>query len=118
VDSRELVSAWVLSSSTIAPIVTRSYDIDVFYEKSVSKKIIFRNPWNMDRTFRLISSNENVMITKDETLTVSARGSAFLRLLFKSSSQTREVKSSGVYLFLNDDAGLSEECFLFNIHHQ
>lgn len=44
---------------------------------------------------------------------MSAHGTAYMRLLFESSG--RQNLTEQVYLFMNDQDGLNEECFLFQI---
>ena len=61
VDSRELVSSWVLVSSATAPDVLRQYEVQGVVDVPQTKKIVFQNPWDVPRRFVLTSSNEAVM---------------------------------------------------------
>ena len=63
VDSRELVTAWLLLLVSAAPAIMRTYDVEVPTDarRSINKKIIFKNPWDVSRRFVLTSSNEEVM---------------------------------------------------------
>jgi hypothetical protein len=61
VDSRELISAWIVSISSSAPPVMREYDFELLEGTDVHKKIVFKNPWNVPRRFLLSSSDETVM---------------------------------------------------------
>lgn len=60
-DSKELISAWMLSISAAAPATTRNYDVDILPDRPIHKKIIFKNPWDSSRRFTLTSSDESVM---------------------------------------------------------
>jgi hypothetical protein len=60
-DSRELVSAWLLTVAATSPAVMRSYDVDVPAGRPLHKKIVFKNPWDVPRVFRLSSSDEALM---------------------------------------------------------
>ena len=60
-DSRELVSAWLLTVAATSPAVMRSYDVDVPVGRPLHKKIVFKNPWDVPRTFKLSSSDEALM---------------------------------------------------------
>jgi hypothetical protein len=60
VDSRELISAWVVVFSSTAPSVMRSYEVDVG-RQAIHKKIVYSNPWDVPRRFSLTSSDEAVM---------------------------------------------------------
>ena len=61
VDARELISAWLLTLNVVAPPTTRRYDVEVSSDHPVNKKIIFRNPWDMQKRFTLNSSDETAM---------------------------------------------------------
>ena len=60
-DSRELISAWLLTVSASSPAVMRAYDVDVPVGRPLHKKIIFKNPWDVPRVFRLSSSDDALM---------------------------------------------------------
>lgn len=61
VDSRELISSWVLASSVSAPDVLRQYEVQAQIGVPQTKKIVFQNPWDVPRRFVLTSSNEAIM---------------------------------------------------------
>lgn len=118
VDSRELISAWLLTVSTTSPPVMRRYDVEVPEGTDVHKKILFKNPWNVPRKFFLTSSDENVMKPRVEVLDVAPHGNSYLRLWF--SKKRDEILIGGsqeVYLFLNNDEGQNEESFLFQVKY-
>lgn len=60
-DSRELVSAWLMTVAATSPAVMRSYDVDVPAGRPLHKKIVFKNPWDVPRVFKLSSSDEALM---------------------------------------------------------
>jgi hypothetical protein len=60
VDSRELISAWIVMLSTTAPTVMRSYEVEVG-SQAIHKKIVYSNPWDVTRRFSLTSSDDAVM---------------------------------------------------------
>lgn len=64
VDSRELISAWLVMISSTSPAIMRIYDVEVSKGAPLHKKIIFKNPWDMSRKFVLSSSNESLMRVK------------------------------------------------------
>jgi len=112
VDSRELISGWILTTTATAPAVMRSYDVDALIGKPMNKKIIFQNPWDVPRRFVLTSSDETIMKPRNATMEVAPHGTAYLRLWF--NAKTSEAATE-VYLFLNDDAGQNEEAFAFRV---
>jgi len=61
VDSRELVSAWVVTYSANTPAVLKEYEVDVLVGRQLHKKIIFKNPWDVARSFLVTSSDETIM---------------------------------------------------------
>lgn len=61
VDTREMVSSWLLMTNVTTPSVVRTYDVDVLVGRPVLKKIIFKNPWDLPRKFSLVSSDETMM---------------------------------------------------------
>ena len=112
VDSKELISSWILTTTATPPAVVRSYDVDVLDGHPINKKIIFRNPWDIARRFHLTSSDESIMRVRVPAVEVAAHGSAYLRLWFNAGADTEDV-----YLFLNDGlTGQNEESFLFRVH--
>lgn len=113
VDTRELLNAWILTTTVNAPAAMRTYDVEVSRGRGTNKKIIFKNPWDIARRFQLVSSNEKVMKPRTPYLDVAPQGSAYLRLWFSGSDINR---SADVYLFLNDEQGNNEESFLFHIN--
>jgi Ca2+-binding EF-hand superfamily protein len=112
-DSHELVNSWIVSTTASAPSVLRAYDVDVTAGVPVMKKIVFNNPWDSDRRFKLSSSNEVIMSPRDTKLDVGAEGSAYVRLVFHGTKTNQ--RQTQVYLFLNDDQGQNEECYLFKV---
>ncbi|KAJ1442329.1 hypothetical protein B484DRAFT_442214 [Ochromonadaceae sp. CCMP2298] len=114
-DSRELVSAWLLAVSASSPAVLRSYDVEVPAGRSLHKKIVFKNPWDVPRHFQLSSSDPALMRPRSASVEVAALGSAYLRLWF-SGLESGGAGVREVHLFLNDSkGGQNEECYLFRV---
>jgi hypothetical protein len=118
VDTRALISAWVLLLAAEPPAVSRSYEVEVTrsVDRGVHKKIVFRNPWDTPRRFVLRSSDEAVMVPKTPLLDVAGSGSAFLRLWFSAAGEDGATGPivREVHLFLTDAVtGQAEDCFLF-----
>lgn len=115
-DSRELISAWLLTTTATAPPVMRSYNVEVSAGKVINKKIMFRNPWDTTRKFALSSSNADVMRPRVENVDVSPHSDCYLRLLFDAKKMASHGATEDVFLFLNDEySGQNEECFLFRV---
>jgi hypothetical protein len=142
VDSRELISAWLLTTTASPPPVMRTYDVNIDLKegramflagegkfgdeagaleelarvKTLNKKILFRNPWDAARRFLLSSSNESVMRVRTPVVDVAPHGECYLRLVFDASTLV-DRPLTDTYLFLNDEVtGQNEECFQFRVH--
>ena len=61
VDTRDMVTCWLVTLTASAPVVLRHYDVDVPVGRAVHKKILFKNPWDAPRRFNVTSSDETVM---------------------------------------------------------
>ena len=115
-DSRELISAWLLTTTATAPAVMRSYNVEVGAGKVVNKKIMFKNPWDGSRRFALSSSNKEVMRVRVEHVDVGPHSDCYLRLLFDGKGKRGGGVTEDVFLFLNDEySGENEECFMFRV---
>ena len=53
-DTKELVAGWLVTTSSAAPVVSRTYDVDVTVGKSAHKKIAYVNKWDRARNFRYV----------------------------------------------------------------
>lgn len=70
VDSGSLVSAWLLLLAAAAPSVTRTYELQLTAGQTAHKKIVFRNPWQVNKRFQLLSSDEKVMVPRSVTAAI------------------------------------------------
>ena len=61
VDSKELISAWIITTFSTTPQALITYDIELIPNKNVMKKVLFKNQWNNSRKFRLVSSADSIM---------------------------------------------------------
>lgn len=124
VDSKELIAAHLLSVQAAAPAVARAYEVEVTVGGTVFKKILFRNPWASIRKFKLLSSDEDIMKPRSDSVELGPGGSAYLRLQF-NGWRSGETGVREVLLFLVDaessaagsggSGGQSEECHLFRV---
>jgi hypothetical protein len=64
VDTKELVSAWVLSILTSSPASVITYEVDFSPYTVVTKKIAFKNPWGTLKKYTVLSSDEEVLKTR------------------------------------------------------
>jgi hypothetical protein len=111
-DTKELVAGWLVTSSSSAPVVSRTYDVDVCVGKSAHKKIAYVNKWERSRQFRLRTSNPDLVKVKDPRLSVVGKGKGFIRLWFAPvlRSGTKEM-----FIFVNDEEDQNEECLLLRL---
>lgn len=65
VDSRELLSSWILLMNAVPNNSSiKSYDLRIRKDCELSKKIAFKNPWKQDRKFYVFSSNSSILKSK------------------------------------------------------
>ena len=108
-DTHELVSGWLLQTSTSLPLVTKTFQVDLRVGEASHKKIMYKNPWDEARKYVLRSSNESIMRPRYARFQVAAQGEEFLRLWF-AGIHTPGTKD--IYLFVNDALDQNEECLL------
>jgi len=115
VDSRVLLSSWLISIHAQAPAVMRIYDVEVSVGNVLYKKILFKNLWDCHRKYTLMSSDEQLMRARTNSVEIGPQGATYLRLWFNEwPNNFSGIKE--VYLFLNDqETGQNEECNLFRI---
>ncbi|RYY70244.1 hypothetical protein EON63_22820 [archaeon] len=61
IDTREVVGSYLLTITCTTPSVTRVYEVRSPPDRGLYKKILFKNPWDMQRKFVLVSSDDEVM---------------------------------------------------------
>jgi len=115
IDSRVLLSSWLVSVQAQSPAVMRIYDVEVSVGQVLYKKILFKNLWDSHRKYTLMSSDEQLMRARTTSVEIGPQGAAYIRLWFNTwIGDDNEIKD--VYLFLNDqETGQNEECNLFRI---
>jgi Ca2+-binding EF-hand superfamily protein len=111
-DTRELVAGWLVTTSSAAPIVSRTYDVDINVGKSAHKKIAYINKWDRARSFRLRTSDPNLVKAKDPRLNISGRGKGFIRLWF---APVQHAGTKEMFIFVNDEEDQNEECLLLRL---
>ena len=111
-DTRELVAAWLVTTSSSAPIVSRTYDVDVTVGKSAHKKIAYVNKWDRARNFRLRTSEPDLVKVKDPRLSVTGRGKGFIRLWF---APVQHAGTKELFIFVNDEEDQNEECLMLRL---
>lgn len=116
VDSKQLVCAWLLTAVASPPQVTKEFDVDVALNAPAHKKVSYDNPWDRVQTYRLRSSNPNVMRPKTDRIQIEPHGRVYIRI-YISPMEQRGV--SEVYLMVNDESDQNDECFriLINADH-
>jgi len=114
VDTKELVAAWLVTTSSAAPIVSRTYDVDVAVGKSSHKKIAYLNKWDRPRNFSLRTSEPSVVKAKDPRLQISARGKGFIRLWF---APVQHAGTQDMFIFVNDEEDQNEECLMLRVRY-
>ncbi len=113
-DTKDLVAAWLVTASASAPVVSRTYDVDVQVGRSSHKKINYTNKWDRARTFSLRTSLPSLCKVKEPKLNVVSRGKGFIRLWF---APIQHAGSREVLIFINDEEDQNEECLLLKVNY-
>ena len=113
-DTRELVSSWLLVTSTAAPVVTKTYDMQLAVGTESHKKIAYANQWDSARVFQLHSSDENKMRVRYARMEVAAHATGFIKLWFAAASQSGAEE---LFVFVNDADDQIEECLLLRAQY-
>lgn len=108
VDTKQLVCAWLLTAVASPPQVTKEFDVDVVLNQPAHKKVSYDNPWDRKQTYRLRSSNPNVMRPKMDRVQIEPHGRVYIRI-YIAPMEMRGV--SEVFLMVNDESDQNDECF-------
>jgi nephrocystin-4 len=112
VDTHEIVGAWLATATALAPVITKTYDVDVPVGKALHKRITFENTWGRPRIFNLSSSDDSLVAPRYEKLPIAAGGSGFIRLWMQAPDETGNAE---VFVFVNDEEDQNEECLLMRL---
>jgi len=115
-----LLCTWLVSVSVREPNIVKSYELTVPLQTTTPavKKIAFANPYALQRTFRVTSSDASVLAVKDEYFTLEANGSEEVELVFRTLSKEGQQIPGVVQLLLyveNVDTGQHEEAYSLRI---
>ena len=113
-DTRELVSSWLLVTSTAAPVVTKTYDIQLAVGTESHKKIAYANQWDQARVFTLYASDEHKMRVRYARMEIAAHATGFIKLWFAAASQPGAEE---LFVFVNDADDQNEECLLLRAQY-
>uniref|UniRef100_A0A7S4RCI7 Uncharacterized protein n=1 Tax=Ditylum brightwellii TaxID=49249 RepID=A0A7S4RCI7_9STRA len=111
--TKKLVCAWMLRATCQLPTVSKEYDVDISKGHTNSKKLLFTNQCDERKRFNLISSNEKLMIPKNNFIEINEKEIEYIRLQLFS---VNKIGTFEVYLFVNDDGDQVKECFLLRLH--
>jgi len=114
VDSKELISAWSLTTTATSPAIARAYDIQALIGAASNKKLLFTSPWSFPCRYVLSSSDETIVKPRQATLEMPPGGSAYVRL-WVGAKRRDDDGPKEVFLFLNSDDGANEETILLRV---
>jgi hypothetical protein len=98
--ARQMYS-WLLKATSNAPVVTKTYDVDVPVGQPAHKKIAHVNPWDKPRFYKVHSSDETVLKPRYDRIEVPAQEKAYIRVRGRGS-QHRYTTSDDPLIRLTD----------------
>ncbi|ORZ40305.1 hypothetical protein BCR44DRAFT_1172192 [Catenaria anguillulae PL171] len=106
--TKELIWAWTLHCQSLAPLVTKTFQLTLPLHRSISKRISFTNPYRLAKVFHVSTSHPNLVAIREDVFELSATGTIYLHLTFTHMDSPVHVD---VYIYINDHEGNAEECF-------
>jgi hypothetical protein len=107
-----LLCTYLVAVNVAPPVVTKSFALTLPLEKTASKRVSFRNPYSTVRTFSLSCDRRDLVHFKEDRLLIPSGDSRFIAMQF-APHHVPGVEE--VLVFVNDDAGKCEECFMLKV---
>eukprot|EP00731_Ephydatia_muelleri_P012693 Em0007g3a len=113
IDSRELLTTWLVSVSVLDPAVSRAFKISlpVGGANSTSKTISFTNPYGKTKEYSLSTNCPDILTFEPSVLKLCSKKTGTLVLYFAPSAAPMSIN---ILVFINDELDQTEECFLVN----
>jgi len=109
VEFHQLVSAWLIQTTTTNPSITKSFEMVLPIGKGSNKKISYTNPYPHPKTFLLRTNCPHLLQFKEPKLEIKGRDKAFIGLKFVENIQIHGLVD--ILVFINDaDYDKNEEC--------
>ena len=107
-ESGQLLQVFLISVTSVPPPIGKEYDIELRAGEVIAKRIQFRNPYDVQREFMLLSSDPSKLSFQNSTISCSASGFEYIRLVFGATTSGHVNKQ---YVFITNVDGGVEECF-------
>ncbi|KAJ3389717.1 Nephrocystin-4 [Lobulomyces angularis] len=114
VNQRCIVSSWNIVLHCSPPIVTKSFDISVPRGKLVNKRVSYKNPYSLKKTFYLKTNHAHLLQFKDEMLDMGPGETQYIGLKFTPCTN---LPSVSMLIFLNDETDKIEECLSVKVSY-
>ena len=108
--------SYLVTARARVPLVSKRYDIRLPLGKPCNKKIMYTNPYSVDKTFRLRTDQPKLLSFRDNLaeLAVGAKGQQYIGLRFAAR---RAGGNTEVLVFINDEHDRTEECLCISIQY-
>lgn len=113
-EHRQLVSTWLISSTTAPPVIGKTFEVEIRTNANVSKNISFTNPYSTKRTFHVKSNRADIVRFKTGVLELEGGKSDNISMQFVPSGNACALD---VLVFINDIDGNNEECFCLKVSY-
>jgi len=108
-ETRELVQSMILATSSQAPIVSKTFEVEVVAGTTLNKKISYTNPYQIPRVFSVRSTHPWLLHIKPERLDLPGSAKRPVGLTF--DGRASPASTEDVLIFINDEDDKNEECF-------
>ena len=108
VATREIVAAYLITTTTQYPIISKTFDVNVPRGELVSKKISYTNPYSSERKIMCSSSHSWLLRADPAEITLRAGETKFIGLRMQCGRGIAPRKLDAL-LFINEEHGKNEE---------
>jgi len=112
-ETRELVQALIVSTDSRAPLISKTFEVEMLAGATVNKKITYTNPYQTERVFFLRASQPWLVRFRPDRLDLPAGARRAIGLTF--DGREAATGSQDVLIFINDEDDKNEECFKVKI---
>nr|XP_047134263.1 nephrocystin-4 [Hydra vulgaris] len=113
-DFHQLVKSWLVMTSCIPPVISKTFEVHLKVGSGSNKKISFTNPYPVKRNFYFKSNREDLIRLKEEGVMLGGGESHNIGILFLPQQSSG---SANVLIFINDRYGKNEESFCIKVEY-
>ena len=115
IDTRTLMSSWLMVIHTSLPTVTKVFDIKLPKGKSSNKRVSYTNPFLHPKILSLRTDSPDLVQFKESVLHLEGGSTQFIGMRFAPCSN---LKTAELLVFLNNELDVIEECLCVKIRYE